>query len=149
MIEWGLEKKGVRCAVALSSSDKVFEGEPVHVQLLTKNVGEKPVSVIREAHPLFVFTISVVGPDGKPTPLTSYGLIQKDVAGIGSKSLGTIARGEEEASGLLLSRIFDMTRPGEYKVSFSRSVTGADNTEFSVAANVLTITVAGESRVHP
>jgi len=40
--------------------------------------------------------------------------------------------------------MFDMTRKGEYKVYFSRSVKGADNTEFSVTSNILTVAVAGE-----
>lgn len=143
MIDWGLEKNGVRCAVALPSQEKVFAGEPVQVRLLTKNVGVKRVSIVTEGHPLSVFSISVQGPDGKPTPFTSYGRQQMDNAGEGSRAVGTLAPGDEDTNGLLLSRIFDMTRQGEYKVSFTRWARGADDTGFSVTSNTLTITVAG------
>jgi RNA polymerase sigma factor (sigma-70 family) len=142
--EWGPEKNGVRCGIALPSKEKIFAGEPVTVLVLTKNVGAKPVSIAVDGWSfLSIFTINVVGPDGKAAPLTSYGRRQmenKD-GGIGG---GTLLPGKEDKSGLLLSRFFDMTQKGEYKVTFSRSVTGADKTEFTVTSNVLTITVAGE-----
>jgi len=145
MIEWGPELNGVRCAVALPiKQEKIFAGESVHVLFLTKNFGGKPVSVITERHPLYIFTVSVVGPDEKPAPLTSYGRQQMDGAGRGSRGKGKVAAGEEDKSGLFLSRIFDMTRQGEYKVSFSRSIWTADDTRVLVTSNVLTVTVAGE-----
>jgi len=115
----------------------------VHVLLLTKNVGAMPVSVIMEGHFLSVYTIRVLGPDGKPTPLTSYGRQQMDSAGDGSRGTGNLAPGEEDKSGLLLSRILDMTRKGEYKVSFSRSFR-VNNAEVSATSNVLRVTVLGE-----
>jgi hypothetical protein len=145
MIEWGPEKNGVRCAAALASKEKIFAGEPVHVLFLTKNVGAKPFAGTVESYTLFVFKISVLGPDGKPAPLTAYGQQQMDISGEGSKATNKLAPGEEKTSGLLLSRFFDMTRQGEYKVSFSRVwVKGGDGTEFSVPSNVLTIKVWGE-----
>jgi hypothetical protein len=91
---------------------------------------------------LFRIKVNVIGPDGKPARLTSYGLGQQS-KGV---SLGTaqIAPGKFHASRMPLSRLFDMTREGEYKISFTQSVTG-ETGEFSAASNVLTITV-GEER---
>jgi RNA polymerase sigma factor (sigma-70 family) len=142
-IEWGPEKNGVRCAVEVSK-EKIFAGEPVHVRFATKNDGPKPVSILVEAPSYFaIFTINVLGPDGKPAPLTSVGHNQKEALG-GSFGGGTLLPGKVDTSGMLLSRCFDMTRPGEYKVSVTRSITAADNTKFSVPSNVLTIKVWGE-----
>jgi hypothetical protein len=159
MIEWGPEKNGVRCAVTLCSvvwadpadtekdelrcadpPEKVFAGEMLHVQFVTKNVGKNPVDIVCEAPYLFRFKVNVVGPDSKPAPLTAYGLTQQG-EGFG---LGTvkIQPGKFVASGLPLSRLFDMTREGEYKVSFSQTVKGAG--EFTVTSNVLTIMVGPE-----
>jgi hypothetical protein len=159
MIEWGPEKNGVRCAVTLcpvvwadpadtekddlrcaDPPEKVFAGEMLHVQFVTKNVGKNPVDVICEAPYLFRFKVNVVGPDGKPAPLTSYGLTQQERG----FSLGTvkIAPGKFAGSGLPLSRLFDMTREGEYKVSFSQTLNRAG--EFTVTSNVLTVKVGPE-----
>jgi hypothetical protein len=144
MIEWGPEKDGVRCAAARPSGvQKVFAGEPIHVLLITKNIDAKPAAVLVKGHPLSVYTISVLGPNGKPTQHTSYGRQQMDSAGEGSRATGSLAPGKEDKSSLLLNRIFDMTQKGEYKVSFSRSVR-VNDAEVSVTSNVLTVTVAEE-----
>lgn len=142
MIEWGPEKDGLRCAVALPSKEKIFAGEPLHVLLLTENVSNKSVPSITIAHPLAVFTIRVMGPDGKPAPLTSYGRQQKDAARDSSRGQPKLALGDQDKSELLLSRIFDMTQMGDYQVSFSRFV-HVNHELVAVTSNVLTITVAG------
>lgn len=143
MIEWGPEKDGLRCAVALASKEKIFAAEPVQVLFLTKNVGAKSAPGITIAHPLAVYTLRVMGPDGKPAPLTSYGRQQKEAAGDGSRGTPNLALGEEDKSELLLSRFFDMTLMGDYKVSFSRLVL-VNNALVPVTSNDLTIAVAGE-----
>ncbi|MBI1832705.1 MAG: hypothetical protein HYR84_14790 [Planctomycetes bacterium] len=113
--------------------------------LLTKNVGAKDVLVVTEGSVLFVYAIKVVGPDGKPTPLTSYGQKAKKWAGSGSAATDKLGPGQEDTSDLLLGRIFDMTREGEYKISFSQSIWPARGMPpVDVSSNVLIITVLGE-----
>jgi len=142
--EWGPEQNGLRCAVALASKQKsVAVDEPVTVLLLTKNVGDKPVSVVGRP-PLGVFKIRVLGPDGKPVLLTAYGRRELDIAGSGSRSVGKLAPGREEETRLLLSRVFDMTRAGEYKISFARFCFGMNKKPISVSSNDLSVTVVEE-----
>src|ERR1700722_1683430 len=110
-IEWGPEKNGVRCAVALADKkQKIHADEPVNVLLLTKNVSAEDVRIINEGHLLNVYSIPVLGPDGKPTPLTAYGREQVENARRGSESTGTLAPGKERGGKGFLSRMYDMSR---------------------------------------
>lgn len=142
VIDWGPERNGARCAVALPA-DKLNEvpaGEPVDVILHTKNFGKAPVTVITEVPLLEAFAVKMIGPDGERVRFTSFG---EKLNSQSSKSLSTqtLNPDEEDKTKLPLSRIYDMTRSGEYKISFSRMVGTRAGNEQPVTSNVLTLTV--------
>jgi len=144
MIAWGPERDGLRCAVLTPSGLSEFRAaEPVRVVFITKNFGDKPASVAAEGPMLHVYRVSVVGPDNQPAATTSYANALEPFAG--SFTTAALAPGAEQRTSLLLSRIYDMTREGDYRVSFVRLVYPETGDPRPVSSNLLTIKVVGPS----
>ncbi len=139
-------------------------GEPILLKVCFKNVGEKDVKVVY-ADPLGLYQVSVLLPDGKPAPLTLFGIqresgprvsvlprdgkpapltlfgIQREAGPRESSefALGTLKPGEETCDELELSRLFDFTLAGKYTVSVQRAVSVSST--LKATSNKLELTV--------
>lgn len=146
---WGEAVHGVKCAVAIkerhgnTDEHAPFEFvaiEPIWIQCQTKNVGSETVKVVGTL-PIRVYELTIKDPDGKVVPLTQYGQHRSEAAGEASKTVQAFSPSDEDATPILINRLYDMTRSGEYKVSFSRGFVLPDGTIKIATSNVLAITV--------
>jgi hypothetical protein len=126
---------GGLCLAANVGRDHFGGGDPVELTLTLENVSKEPVRIAL-ASLLDTFEFDVTLPTGEPAPLTLYG---KQVAT--GRSLGfrtfPLKPGEKAAHAIALSRLFDMTLHGEYKVTARRRI----HSELVVSSNPITITV--------
>jgi hypothetical protein len=94
-----------------------YELDPVIIHFTVKNISSEPVNII-VLHPIYplIQSISIIGPDDNPAPLTRWGKIQLWLnRGSGGKVL--LKPGESLETGILpISRLFDMTLSGNYIV---------------------------------
>ncbi len=127
-------------AVSIGSPKAAYApGEPIRLKACFKNVGQKDVKVVY-TDPLALYQLSVQLPDGKPAPLTLFGIQGETGPRISSESrFGTLKAGEVTCDEIELTRLFDFTLPGKYTVSAQRVV--SVNSRLKATSNNLEITV--------
>jgi hypothetical protein len=141
--EWGKAVEGQTLSIAADKA-AYTAGDRIVVTTTWKNVGRKDVE-IWGIGPLATYEVKVLLPSGKEAPLTLYG--QKHAAARKARADviggGFLKPGEEDSSSLELSRFFDFSLSGKYKVSEQRFVRRDPTSKETLYAvsNEITITV--------
>jgi hypothetical protein len=144
--QWGEQSGPYRLSI-LSDKDEYLSGEPMKITVTTRNVSDGPVYVPMGT-PLFVYKIAVRA----PAPEWSHWSLEiapipeamNRALAVGSHSGRPLGPAEEVSQYIEdLTRFYDMTKPGGYRVTFSRLATprpGASS-PVQVVSNEVTITV--------
>jgi RNA polymerase sigma factor (sigma-70 family) len=118
--EWGTAVGGVRGLIETRDEALRFPaGAPLLVVCRTRNFGEKTPRVYHGRRQRF--QLQVVGPDGKPVPLTPFGA-RELFAPERETAIQKLPPGAEVSETYPLDRLFDLRRPGNYKASFTHEV---------------------------
>lgn len=142
---WGPTSRGCRLSIQATQPSFRYD-QPIRVELILANVGEKPVRIFEE--PVMVmYRIQVKSPDGEAAPLTAEGQRQmKELENEAARRSITINPGKTFSDRIvMLNRLYDMTIQGEYTVTISVlnvAVLGtADKSLHEVVSNTLTTRV--------
>jgi RNA polymerase sigma factor (sigma-70 family) len=151
--EWGAATAGVRALVETANEELRFPaGTPIEIVCRAKNFGKDTV-VYHESDP--PFQLHVTGPDRKPVPHTPRGarMFQTRPPGANAQPPGANAPGSPPLAKLppraeitapyRLDELFEMTRVGGYRVSFTYELYAEGKNEpLTVTSNVLMIGVS-------
>jgi hypothetical protein len=141
-ISWGKPVSGIRCAMELKGPLERSVLEPIFIKCHTKNQSGKAVELFM-THPLGMYQFDVTGPDGKAVPLTMFGRLQKQGADNSSIANHVLKPGGKMMTEIHFNRLYDMTKDGKYRISFSGYVPDPNDPDKfkTVTSNVLTITI--------
>lgn len=111
--------------IITSQSATYVSGQPVRIQVSLRNTTDRGFTIIQSVgggSGEQYYSVSVIGPDGKPAALTAYGaVVLKHIPVAGSRIMRTVKPGgTAKAEYVTVSRLFDMTAPGTYVVQVSR-----------------------------
>lgn len=145
---WGDAIEGQSLLIT-STKDTYAPGERIVLDVAFKNVGQENVRALKIA-PLAAYEITVLLPDGNHAPFTLFGQRSLEGSKDGSRSLAQLTSGDQLSAEFELSRIFDMTLSGKYKVFVQRKVwkDGAISRSLKATSNTFEITV-GQLREKP
>ena len=120
-----------------------YAGEAIKLQLSLTNSGSEPVTIVGRSVWLN-YTLSVIDPSGAAVPESAYAARAKEGAEAGFRSIGQIKSGEEVAEMLDLDKMFEMKKPGIYKVRAHRWVsrTKAFEAPLLLGSNELALRIA-------
>lgn len=141
-VTWGAEKGGVQCAIELiESKSKIPADQPVWVRFRTRKVTADETRLF--SRDLLTYQLSVTDAEGKPVPQTRYGTPRPFYPPFRSSGIRTQEwnEGREDSVRIHLNRLYDMSLPGKYTISFSRELGLADKSAAKVESNVLTVEV--------
>lgn len=140
--EWGDAVRGVRCLIESKNEQLRFPaGAAVAVVCRVKNFGQGTPLVYHGRR--YRFHLQVARQDGKPVPATPFGMKER-FAPERETAIKKLTPGAEISETFALDRLFDLGRPGNYKVSFTFEVhfNGKDRPD-TVSSNALMIAVVG------
>ena len=103
-----------------ATAPPVVNGEGVLLICRLKNVGDAPIGMTQTTDPMMDLALHVVGPGEMKTPLTLYGQLNGYASG--SRLRAKLAPGRTDDRVVELSRRYDVSLPGEYRVWFTRDV---------------------------
>ena len=109
-----------------SKSPIVKLGHPIQIHIVLKNTTNREFTVFRStggASGEQYYSVSVIGPDGKPAALTEYGAaMEKNRHQIVplSRKMVTVAPSASVDDNVTVSKMFNMTAAGTYVVQVSR-----------------------------
>jgi hypothetical protein len=156
-----LVAQAFRQALSISTDKQTYEaGERIVLDVRFKNFARAEVLINSEFGPLAGEEFNVVivesphmlgaGADGIPyvppggvVPLTLYGRRVLDTSGGSSGARGPMRPEREKSYTLDLTRLFDMSMDGKYRISMSRYVWGSRRTEppEKATSNTIELTV--------
>jgi hypothetical protein len=112
--------------IAISGpAQPVAEGAEIRVHILLTNVSAQPVQVKRSPSDElaeFFYTVRVWDEHDNEVKLTDYGSAARARRYQGSQTLKLVPPGGQEEEYSVLSKQFDMSAPGEYKIQLERVV---------------------------
>ena len=141
-ITWGTEKGGVQCAVELVDPQSTIPADqPVWVRFRTRKVTADETRLF--SRNLLTYQLIVTDAEGKPVPQTRYGTPRPFYPPYQSSGTRTQEwkEGREEVVRICLNRLYDMSRPGKYTISFSRKLGLADKSGATVESNTLAMEI--------
>jgi hypothetical protein len=113
--------------VSISGPQSVKSGDPIEVYVTVSNNTVHDVQVgssVSSRNAEMINRIDVIGPAGLPPPETEYGLEvhgKKDGTGnTGSMKSITIGSDDQLTQSSIVSKIYDMTKPGKYLIQAQR-----------------------------
>jgi len=141
--QWGKAVEGQ--AISIATDKTVYApGDRIVLTTTLKNVGRKDVE-FWERGPLATYEVKVLLPSEKEAPLTLYGQQAARAAKGGGSVFGgpPLKSGEENSSSLVVSRFFDFSLSGKYKISERRFVgrDPASKEPYYAVSNEITIIV--------
>jgi len=138
----------------------VAVGAEVRVHVVLTNISRETLCIQRSPSPgvaEFYYTVRVWDEHGTEAKITDYGRTAKAQQNQGSQSLKLLRPGDEDEEDSVVSKQFDMTAPGQYKIQFEKvlshdpgngSVLAAkrphDPKDSIVKSNEITVTVAAQ-----
>ena len=152
--EWGKEAGPFRLSIS-SDRDKYTIGEAIKITAILKNVSDHSVIFRRTGPAAFQFQMDIRLPmpawiPWKPrAPLTPLGQQEMDPR-LFSGIAGAEARvGAEMTDEVEISKLFEMSTPGDYSITFScrqqvgspKDQSGAERPMVTVVSNQITVTV--------
>ena len=132
--------------ISIESKNPTVElGQPIQIHVVFKNTTERQFTVFRSTgggSGELYYSVSVIGPDGKPAALTEYGAaMEKNRHQIVplSRKMVTVAPSASVDDNVTVSKMFSMTAAGTYVVQVSRA--SPLNPTVTLKSNKLTINV--------
>ena len=128
---WGKPVEGQAIAIRTDRDQSVFGcGEEIGLDIRLKNVGRADLDDLREqwSGAEWRYSFTVLFPDGDPVPLTESGKRRFEPPGradLGRLGLGRarhLKPGKCFEDGAELTTLFDLRRPGTYKITVKRRV---------------------------
>lgn len=114
-IAWGPPAEG--CKLGLQTRKQNYSpGDAVMLAVVLRNDGQHSVWHVL-LHPLVEYKIEVLLPDGKRAPLTLYGQLLTEASRNTGAAKHELRPGEEIQQTYVLSQLYDMTLPGEYRIT--------------------------------
>jgi hypothetical protein len=117
-INWGGETNGLQLSLAFSKL-KFVKGEPIAAELKLKNVSDQALH-INETLQIEDFRFTVVHEKIGPVPLTEYGERRKRQMIVNWNSVRTLAPSESLDNTHNISTVWDLSRPGKYRITALR-----------------------------
>lgn len=120
--EWGPEAGGLACSVSVgeASIDRIGITH-LTVTTFVRNVGTESVEMAGD-DPLLVFNVRIEDPDGRSVPMTHFGRRRfEDALGSGGTIVYALAPGQQRRTTIHLDGMYDLSRPGRYRLTVSRS----------------------------
>jgi hypothetical protein len=132
----------VRLTISVPKAE-FYAGEAIKLHSSLTNSGLEPVMIVQRSVWLN-YTLSVIDPSGAAVPESAYAVKAKEGAEAGYLSIRQIKSGEEFAEMLDLDKMFEMKKPGIYKVRAQRWVsrTKAFEAPLFLGSNELVLRVA-------
>ena len=93
--------------------------EEIKLLVSLTNSSSDPVTIVQRSHWLN-YTLSVTDPSGKVLPETAYSTQAKDGAEAGYRAIRQVKPGEGVGDTLDLDKMFEMKKPGVYKIMAQR-----------------------------
>jgi len=142
---WGDKLEGQRISVAVEN-EVITPGQPVKLTLTVENVVSDPVEVAVDGDALAQFRIKVIGPNDQECPLTRYGKSIGPPMARPPRRIVTLRQHEKSTWSLNVSRAFDMTLAGDYRIFATRTVrTRADpDITATLTSNTVVISIKEE-----
>lgn len=108
-------------SLRLSAQHILGSETAVWLQIRLTNLGTEPVELAGSHSPLHDFAFVIVGPDGEPTPPTRWGRRWLNRS-YGSFFTWVVPPDQSRIFVIELSRFFDLTLPGRYRIVVRRHV---------------------------
>jgi hypothetical protein len=115
---WAPETNGLQLSLAFSKL-KFVKGEPIAAELKLKNVSDQALH-INETLQIEDFRFTIVHEKIGPVPLTEYGERRTRDMIVNWNSVRTLAPGEALENTHRISAVWDLSRPGKYRITASR-----------------------------
>jgi hypothetical protein len=147
--EWGKPVEGQ--AISIETNGVEFAPEDrIVLTVRYKNVGQKSVATLLTGNEFDMYDIRVLLPDGTETPKTLYGKLQSGESSSpqlprNGDSVSFTQSGEENSlSGIPLSRYFDFSCDGTYRIIVKQLLDqrGKNGESLRATSNTLKITVS-------
>ena len=133
-------------SISIEAEKPTFElGQPMQIHIVLKNTTERQFTVFRSTgggSGELYYSVSVIGPDGKPAAFTEYGAAMEKNRGqlpILSRKMVTVAPDASVDDNVTVSKMFNMAPAGTYVVQVSRA--SPLNPTVTLKSNKLTINV--------
>jgi hypothetical protein len=126
--------------------ENVRPGEEIRVHIVLTNVSDQPLVVLMSPNPAEAelhYTVFVHDQSGKNASETDYGRRIRLRQLIGSDAATVLKPGEKLEELTVLTKVFDLSAPGEYEVQLSRPVS-EDSKDGIVKSNKITVAVRAE-----
>lgn len=141
-ITWGTEKGGVQCALELVTLKSTLPAaEPVWIRCHTRKTSADETRLMWRG--LLTYQLTVTDAEGKAVPQTRYGTLQPFARPYLQSGTRTHKwdEGREQAVKIHLNRLYDLSCPGRYTISFSRNIVLNDGTATEVESNSLVVEI--------
>ena len=130
--------------ISIESKDlTVASGQPIYIHIVLKNTTDRQFTVVRSvggARGEQNYLINVIDTHGGPTARTEYGKAREKHPEVnGSRSMKTLAPGQDVDEYVELTQMFDTSEPGTYILQVSRP--SPLDPAIILKSNTLTITV--------
>lgn len=141
-LKWGTEKGGVQCAVELVEMKSQIPADgPVWIRCHTRKNSTDETRLLSRG--LLTYQLTITDAEGKAVPQTRYGTPRPfappyRVSGTRTQEWD---QGREHAVKIHLNRLYDLSRPGKYTISFSRKIVLNDGTATEVESNSLIVEI--------
>jgi hypothetical protein len=133
-------------SISIEARKPAFElGQPIQIHVVLKNITNRQFTVFRStggASGEQYYSVSVIGPDGKPATLTEYGAAMernRDQIVPLSRKMVHVAPGGDADDNVTISGMFNITAAGTYVVQVSRR--SPLNPTVTLKSNKLTINI--------
>jgi hypothetical protein len=143
---WGPATEGYRLSLRSSQTD-YRKGEKISLEIVLQNAASNDGKVV-VSHPLRHYNFDVVRADGTAVPMTPKGKKMLEAVEASHRDVQVLKPGEQTVEELDVSKVFDLTLAGEYRIKVSCAVWNrADRKKFStVTSNTLTIKITEPSK---
>lgn len=154
---WGKVAGSYQLSIT-SDKDRYEAGEPIRIVSILKNVGGHAI-MFRRSRPETTFLIEVLMPAEPWLPwrtraaLTPYGEKGQNL-GMNGVASGDIPAGHEVENEFEINKLYEMSAPGDYLVTFQcrqptiriAEMDGKDHPMVDVTSNAITVTVLPKPR---
>lgn len=117
---WGPPTNGLQLSLSLNKTN-YSAGEEIWAKMLLRNVGSTAKKV-EQTLQITDFMFTILDPDNKPARLTPFGERLKNEPVMMWDSIRTLKPGDEMGDEHRLNHIWDMSRPGKYRITAVRPV---------------------------
>ena len=157
--EWGKEAGPYQLSIS-SDRDKYAVGEIIKIAAILKNVSDHSTAFYVMGPGAFQFTMDIRLPmpawiPWKPrAPLTPLGQQEMDPRLFTGRSGAEVLAGAEMTHTFEISKLFEMSTPGDYQITFScaqwvgslNDHSGAERPKVTVTSNQITVTVLAKQQ---